>query len=59
MEVDTTNWLDIGLKVLAFIGTMATAAMVTPNKSKHKPVQLAWDVINMAGANMGNAKNRD
>jgi len=45
--------------VLAFIGAFALIATKTKNTTDNKIVQALYDIINIFGANFGNAKNKD
>jgi len=50
------QWLPI---VSGVVGTFAMIAVVTPNKTDDKIVQLLLDIVNFLGANVGKAKNGD
>ena len=41
------------------VGTFAMIAAVTPNKIDNKIVDVLLKVINLLGANVGNAENKD
>jgi len=64
---DDMDWLSlvtpeniaIALGVVAqVVGSFALIATMTPNKSDDKIVQKIIDVVNILGANVGNAANK-
>ena len=59
LSLVTPENIAIALGVVAqVVGSFALIATMTPNKSDDKIVQKIIDVVNILGANVGNAANK-
>jgi len=53
------SWKELLEVMLGLVGVMGMVAVMTPNKSDDKLVQMLLDWVNFLGANVGKAKNSD
>ena len=53
------NLKEYGALITSIIGVFAIIATMTPNENDNKIVSILLKVINLAGLNVGKAKNRD
>lgn len=59
MDYLMNNWPQILEMLAAVVGVFAMIATFTPNENDNIAVDKALRLINVLGANVGNAKNED
>ena len=57
MEWLTTNGVALVELLVQIVGVASLIASITPNESDNKAVDFILNIINLLGANIGNAKN--
>ena len=57
MEWFTTNGVALVELLVQIVGVASLIASITPNESDNKAVDFILNIINLLGANIGNAKN--
>jgi len=53
-----TNLIDWFQIIAAVIGVFSLIATITPNETDNKIAQFLLDLVNLLGANVGNATNK-